>query len=106
LKSLPQTAPQIVNEPFHFFKIEDFAIVAVIVPGRCEDRTAKASPPGKPARSAREPGHGDTYLPSQRVARVPPAVSVPGYEIESVLRRGGMGVVYKAQDLTLKRTVG
>ena len=32
-------------------------------------------------------------------------VSVPGYEVEAVLGRGGMGVVYKARHLTLKRTV-
>jgi hypothetical protein len=39
---------------------------------------------------------------------VPPAaglLQVPGYEVEAVLGRGGIGVVYKARHLALKRTV-
>ncbi len=33
------------------------------------------------------------------------SIAVPGYEIEVVLGRGGMGVVYRARHLALKRTV-
>jgi serine/threonine-protein kinase len=48
------------------------------------------------------PLEDNTIAPGLHPAGLP---QVPGYQVESVLGRGGMGVVYKAEQLRLNRTV-
>jgi hypothetical protein len=83
---------------------------------RTTDREPSAATSGPdltadlPSAAPAESGDTGAYVPSEVTeprGTVPDhvRVSVPGYKIESVLGRGGMGVVYRAQHLALKRTV-
>ena len=49
-----------------------------------------------------DPPGADTPLPGMRAPSLP---RIPGYEVEALLGRGGMGLVYKARHLRLNRFV-